>query len=124
MIKIVFCLRRLPSLSSEEFYRYWLERHAPLVREHAGALRIRRYTQGHAFTDPRLAAAVDARGCQVQPYDGVAEVYWSSVDDLVDAASTDEGRTAGRALLADERKFIDLPNSALFYAHEHGIVSE
>jgi hypothetical protein len=28
MIKLVFCLRRLPHLSREEFQRYWLESHA------------------------------------------------------------------------------------------------
>jgi uncharacterized protein (TIGR02118 family) len=123
MIKIVMCLRRLPTLSPDEFYRYWLERHGPLVRRHAEALRIRRYTQGHTFTDPRIAPAVDARGCQVPSYDGVAEVYWDSIDDLVAGGSSREGREAGRALLDDERRFIDLANSALFYVREHEIVA-
>ena len=31
MIKLVFCLRRQPHLSREEFQRYWRECHAPLV---------------------------------------------------------------------------------------------
>jgi uncharacterized protein (TIGR02118 family) len=123
MIKIVFCVRRLPTLSPDEFYRYWLESHGPLVRRHAAALRIRRYTQGHTFTDPRIDLAVTARGCEVQPYDGVAEVSWDSTEDLVDAGSTPEGRAAGRALLEDERRFIDLPNSSLFYVRENEIVA-
>jgi uncharacterized protein (TIGR02118 family) len=123
MIKIVLCLRRLPTLSHDEFYRYWLEHHGPLVRNHAQALRIRRYTQGHTFADPRIDPAVDARGCQVPAYDGVAEVYWDSVEDLVEAGSSTQGRTAGRALLEDERKFIDLANSSLFYVREHEIVA-
>ncbi len=42
MIKLVYCLRRLPNLSREEFQRYWLETHGPLVRSRAQALRIRR----------------------------------------------------------------------------------
>jgi uncharacterized protein (TIGR02118 family) len=123
MIKIVFCVRRLPTLSPDEFYRYWLERHGPLVRRHAATLRIRRYTQGYTFTDPRIDPAVTARGCEVQPYDGVAEVSWDSIEDLVDAGSTPEGRAAGRALLEDERRFIDLPNSSLFYVRENEIVA-
>ena len=123
MIKIVFCVRRLPTLSPDEFYRYWLESHEPLVRRHAATLRIRRYTQGHTFTDPRIDPAVTARGCEVQPYDGVAEVSWDSIEDLVDAGSTPEGRAAGRALLEDERRFIDLPNSSLFYVRENEIVA-
>ena len=48
MIKLVFCLRRLPHLSREEFHRYWLDTHGPLVRERApalGASAIRRCTR-------------------------------------------------------------------------------
>jgi uncharacterized protein (TIGR02118 family) len=123
MVKIVFCLRRLQTLTPEEFHRYWLQKHGPLVRSHASALRIRRYTQGHTFFDRRTEAAVDARGCQVRPYDGVAELYWDSMEDLVEAAGTPGGRAAGRELLADERRFIDLPNCAMFYVHEHEIVA-
>ena len=123
MIKIVFCLRRLPTLSPDDFYRYWLENHGPLVRRHAAALRIRRYTQGHPFTDPRIEPAVDARGCQVPPYDGVAEVYWDSIEELLEAGNTQEGRSAGKALLEDERRFIDLPNSSMFYVREHEILA-
>jgi EthD domain len=122
VIKIVFCLRRLPTLSPDEFFQYWLQHHGPLVLGHAKALRICRYTQGHSFTDARIAPAVDARGCRVPPYDGVAEVYWENVEELLDGASSPEGRAAGRALLADERRFIDLPNSSLFFVREHEIV--
>jgi EthD domain len=122
-MKIVFCLRRLPTLSPDEFFQYWLQSHGPLVLRHAKALRIRRYTQGHSFVDARIAPAANARGCQVPPYDGVAEVYWETVEDLLDGASSPEGRAAGRALLEDERRFIDLPNSSLFFVREHDIVS-
>jgi uncharacterized protein (TIGR02118 family) len=122
VIKIVFCLRRLPTLSSDEFYRYWRQSHGPLVRSHAQALRIRQYTQGHTFSDPRTDPAIAVRGCQVPAFDGVAEVYWDSVEDLVAAATTPEGRAAGRELLDDERRFIDLPNSSMFCVREHEIV--
>ncbi|GAB2997322.1 EthD domain-containing protein [Mycobacterium bourgelatii] len=124
MIKIVFCLRRLPTLSPEEFHRYWLESHGPLVRSYAAALGIRRYTQGHAIADPRLGAAAAVRGCEVPPYDGVAELSWDSVEDMVAASTSEIGREAGRALLEDERKFIDLPNSSLFFVRDHEIVAE
>ncbi|KAF0965655.1 EthD domain-containing protein [Rhodococcus sp. T7] len=124
MIKIVFCLRRRPGLSGEEFRRYWLGEHAELVRIHGSALRIRRYTQSHTIDDPPLSAAVDARGCTVEPYEGVAELWWDSIDDIVAAGSTPEGRAAGRALLSDEHHFIDLQNSAIFYAEEHVIFSD
>lgn len=122
MIKIVFCLRRKPNLSFEEFSRYWLNDHAKLVREHGPALRIRRYTQSHTIADPRIAAAVDARGSTIEPYDGVAEVWWDSIEDIIEAGATKQGRAAGRALLQDERNFIDLANSPIFYTEEHVII--
>ncbi|HBQ49001.1 MAG TPA: EthD family reductase, partial [Hyphomonas atlantica] len=47
MIKLTFCLRRLPHLSREEFQVYWREKHAPLVAKHAEVLGILRYVQNH-----------------------------------------------------------------------------
>ncbi|WP_020109974.1 EthD domain-containing protein [Nocardia sp. 348MFTsu5.1] len=122
MIKIVFCLRRKSGLSQEEFSRYWLEEHAPLVRRHAAALGIRRYVQCHTFDDPRLASTLAARGCEGEPYDGVAELWWDSTDDLAAVRGSDAGRTAGKALLEDERTFIDLTRSRIFFTEEHTII--
>jgi hypothetical protein len=115
LIKIVFCLARLPALSVEEFHAYWRDQHAPLVREAAPLLRIRRYTQSRYFSDPRIDPAVDARGCKVGPLD--------TVEDIIAAGSTREGRAAGRGLLADEKNFIDLPNSAHFFTREDVIIA-
>jgi uncharacterized protein (TIGR02118 family) len=96
VVKLVFCLRRLPSHSIAEFQRYWGEHHAELVRQHATALRIRRYTQSHTFSDPRLSPVIESRSGQIVPFDGVAELWWDSVEDLVEAMFTSEGRIAGQ----------------------------
>src|SRR6266567_1299050 len=69
MLKLVFPLRRLPTLSREEFQRYWYETHGPLVRRHAKALRIRRYVQLHTLDDPRVRRRPSARA--LEPADGV-----------------------------------------------------
>lgn len=122
MLKLTFCLRRLPDFSIGEFQSYWRGSHADLVRRHAAALRIRRYTQSHTFSDDRLAPVIRSRGGRVDAYDGVAELWWDSDDDLVDAMSLPEGLLAGRALLEDEATFIDLPNSSLFFSDEHVII--
>lgn len=121
MIKIVFCLRRKQNLSPEEFRRYWLDHHAELVRRCAPALRLRRYTQSHTITDPRIAATVEARGSDIEPYDGVAELWWESIEDIIEAVATKEGSDAGHDLLRDERNFIDQANSSIFYAEEYVI---
>jgi len=124
MIKIVFCLRRLPGLSAQDFSTYWRDHHAPLVRDAASALRIKRYVQSHHLDAPQVAGAVEARGSKQVPFDGIAELWWDSMDDVVAASATKEGRAAGRRLLDDEKKFIDLAASTLFYATEHVIISK
>ena len=117
MIKLAFCLRRRPELSREEFQRYWLENHAPLVRKHAQALRIARYVQLHTGYD-EINQALRASRSAPEPYDGVAELWWASREDMEAALATPEGQEAGRALLEDERHFIDLANSPLFVGDE------
>ena len=47
MIKVTFCLHRLPHLSREAFQKYWLENHGPLVTRNAETLGVRRYVQLH-----------------------------------------------------------------------------
>ena len=121
MVKLVFLLRRLPSLTQADFQRYWRETHGPLVARHAGVLRIRRYVQTHAIDTPYNAALRATRGT-AEPYDGVAELWWESVDELAAATSTPEGRAAGNALLEDERRFIDHAASSMFLCEEHPFV--
>ena len=122
MIKMIFCLRRRAELSPAAFQAYWRDRHAPLVAEVAPLLRIRRYVQSHSFEDPQLAGPVAARGAIVPPYDGVAELYWDSIEDLTAVNDSKEAREAGRRLLEDERNFIDLSQSPLFWVRENHVI--
>jgi uncharacterized protein (TIGR02118 family) len=121
MIKLTFCLRRKPGMSLEEFQRYWRETHAPLVAERAETLGIRRYVQVHTSDLSQLHAALQARnGGAPEPFDGVAELWFDSLDDI---ASDDPAvQRAAAELLADERNFIDLPRSPMWIAQEHVIV--
>jgi hypothetical protein len=122
MVKLVFCLRRLSHLSREEFQRYWLERHGPLVASHAEALRIQRYVQLHTREDeinPQLRAS---RGGP-EEFDGIAELWWRDRDDLLAAIATEAGQQASQALLEDERRFIDLASSPVWLADEYEILA-
>lgn len=123
MVKLTFCLHRLPALSRAEFQRYWREQHAPLVRRHAETLRIRRYVQLHALAegDPVNEALRMSRGGPAG-YDGVAELWWSSLDELAAATASDAGRAASLALLEDEKRFIDLSRSPLWLSEENVVV--
>ena len=118
MIKLVFCLRRMPHLSREDFQRRWREEHAQLVQRHASTLKVRRYVQCHTLADPRVAAVAQVRGSQGHEFDGVAELWWDSVESLLEVLSTEAGQAAAAALLQDEAMFIDLPNSPIFFSEE------
>ncbi|MEJ1969716.1 MAG: EthD domain-containing protein [Rhizomicrobium sp.] len=118
MIKLTFCLMRRPHLSREAFQAYWSERHAPLVARHREVLRIRRYVQMHAGSEAMNAAIAASRQAPAM-FDGVAELWWDSLDDII--ANPNPGAAeAGLELLEDERKFIDLPRSPLFFGEEKG----
>lgn len=120
MVHLIFCLRRLPHLSRAEFQRYWRETHAPLVKQHAGALGIKRYVQAHTI-DPAMSQAVAAARGAPEPFDGVAEL-WFDWNDVAARMTTPAAAEAGRSLLEDERRFIDLPNSPIFFADDHVVI--
>lgn len=121
MIKLTFCLRRRADMTLEAFQRYWRTTHAALVAERAELLGIRRYVQLHSADLPRLHKSLQSRnGGAPQPYDGVAELWFDSLDVFVD--NSPEKMQASAELLADERNFIDLPNSPMWLGKEHVVV--
>ena len=121
MLKLVYCLRRRPELSVENFQRYWREVHAPLVAERAALLGIKRYVQVHTGM-PEVNEVLQARnGGSPEPYDGVAELWVESLDAL---ASEDPAvQQAAAELLADEGNFIDLARSPIWIAQEHVVIA-
>jgi hypothetical protein len=123
VLKIVYCVRRNPSLSREEFLRYWLDEHGPLVRSLRESVpSMVRYVQSHTLEGPRTDGARASRGSG-EPYDGITEVWIDetlegSGDSPADLAASAE---AGRRLFEDEAKFIDFANSSVFVTEEHEI---
>jgi uncharacterized protein (TIGR02118 family) len=120
MIKLTFALVRRPELTREAFQAYWLDHHAPLVASVREALRIRRYVQTHSLPAETSEALRASRGGP-EGYDGVAELWWDSLEDVAAAMADPAGVTAGRLLLEDERKFIDLARSPLWWGEERPI---
>ena len=119
MIRLTFVLRRKADLSREDFQEYWRRRHGPLVASHSSRLKILRYVQVHTLDDPVNDQMAEARGGMEPPYDGVAELWWWSRDQIVEALAESAAQDAGAELLEDERTFIDLGHSPLWFAHEY-----
>ncbi|MCQ3803229.1 MAG: EthD domain-containing protein [bacterium] len=89
MIKTVTVLSRRSDLTSEEFHDHWKKVHAPLV---LAMPKVRRYVQCRPLEVPGREA----------PCDGVAEVWYDSVEDFVSTAASAEYAR----LLADEKNFM------------------
>jgi uncharacterized protein (TIGR02118 family) len=121
VIKLSFAVRRRSDIDPAEFHRYWRDEHGPLVRSLQPALGIRRYVQTHRV-ETRFNDALRASRSALEPFDGVAELWWDDLDALVAATSSPEGTAAGQTLLEDEARFIDLEHSALWLGQEIEIV--
>src|SRR5215471_15600939 len=119
MIRLIFVLRRKPSLSREQFQKYCHAVHGPLVAKHATTLNILRYVQDHTLNDPMNKQMALARGGMEAPYDGVAELWWTTREALATCIASPAGQTAAKELVEDEATFIDLPNSPLWLAYEY-----
>jgi uncharacterized protein (TIGR02118 family) len=121
VIVLCFSLHRLPHLTRKEFQRYWREVHAPLVSRNAQALGIHRYLQVHAVETPVNQALRESRQAP-EGYDGMAEVWWESLEVLAAKLAEPAAQQAARELLEDERRFIDLERSPLWIGEKHVVL--
>ena len=118
MIKLVMCLCRRQDMTREQFQDYWLNQHGPFFMKNAGDMRAKKYVQSHTLDTPLNAGMRDARG-MLPEYDGVAEVWFESEEDLMEAMNSPEGQKLGAALLEDEGNFIDHSKSSAFIVREY-----
>lgn len=120
MIKLVFCCRRKPEMTREEFQKRWLEVHGPLVRRMREKMpSMKRYVQSHSLADEISKAASGPRDV-APPYDGITEVWFDSLESLGGDGSAD-AIEAAKTLYEDEMKFLDMPRCAVFLTEEHVI---
>lgn len=53
-----------------------------------------------------------------EPFDGVVEIWWESLEALLAVAQTPEGAKAHKELIDDEKTFIDFSCSAIWFVEE------
>lgn len=124
MLKLIMCAKRLGTLSRAEFDHHWSEIHAPLVRKHMAVLGIRRYIQTVPFDNDAAQNGIQqGRGTLPVDFDGCAELWWDNLDAHLATRQTEEGRLALQELMADEKTFVDLSRSLLWYGEERAIIS-
>ena len=123
MIKLSFSVRRLDSVPEDEFHRYWRDEHGPLVRSVKDDIGVVRYVQSHTINTPINEVIRQSRGA-LEPFDGVAELWWDSLESFIGGSSSEAGRRAAALLLEDEKRFIDLERSSLFVTEESVIIGD
>lgn len=117
MIKLVFCARRRSELTREQFSDYWRNHHGPLFQQHAQRYRALRYVQNHTLGEPVNDAMRASRG-SAEPYDGVGEIWWRSVEDFLAVVKDPANADLRKLFVEDESRFVDLARSAVFFTEE------
>lgn len=118
MIKLVMCLHRHTDMTRDQFQDYWMNKHGPFFMKNAANMRAKKYVQSHTVDTPLNEGLRDSRG-MLPEFDGVAEVWFESEEDLMEAMSSPEGQKLGAALLEDEGNFVDHSKSSAFIVKEH-----
>ena len=83
-VKCIALLKAAPGLSRAEFTRRWVEEHAPLALRMP---RLKGYRINVAIEDQEIIGEL--------PYDGTAELWWDSLEDMKADFDSDEGAFAG-----------------------------
>ncbi|MEO0476906.1 MAG: EthD domain-containing protein [Planctomycetota bacterium] len=117
MIKLIMCLHRKAGISREQFQNYWQNNHGPFFMKNAAVMRCKKYVQSHTLDSPLNEGMQQSRGMQAA-FDGVAECWFESEADLMEAMGTAEFAELGQALLDDESTFIDHARSSAFIVRE------
>jgi uncharacterized protein (TIGR02118 family) len=117
-IKILLFVRRPKGVSPEEFHTRWLTDEDVALGRALGATRhvaCPAVAETYTFLHPNP----DVRDGGEQPYDGVRELWWPSLDALTRAAR--DQPDAWSALLWPSAA--DVPRSLMLVAHERVIIS-
>lgn len=111
MVKVSVLVKRKPGMSPAEFHRYWKDVHGSLVLSVPEFMRhFHKYVQCHQIAE----TFTDTPGA-VSPYDGIAEVWADSLDEVTRAF--DEPRYL-EVIRPDEHKFLDLANCVFMVTEE------
>jgi uncharacterized protein (TIGR02118 family) len=112
MIKLVYCLHRIPALTAWEFQQHWRDHHYQYGARMTG---IRRYIQYHRVLETSLGERGDE-----DVYDGIMNSWWDSLESMK-AVFAESPEMADA--LSDEPYFIDHRRSTAF-ATEEIVVAE
>jgi uncharacterized protein (TIGR02118 family) len=123
VVKYVYVAMRAQAMSEAAFHDYWLNVHGPMVKGLAAAFGARRYVQSHTMATTLNDGMWQSRG-MLPPADGIAEMWWDSLEAMQAAFATPEGQEASRLAGEDEARFLDSRSSHGFMTEEHVIYDD
>jgi len=104
-VKIVALInKKFDDMSAEDFKEYWLNTHAPIVKK-------LKNLKGYRINVP----ISEYQDLDVLPYEGSAELFWDSLDDMKEDFASPEWAAAGE----DGPKFLE---GFHLYMEEHIIL--
>ena len=114
-------MHRKPSLTVEEFQKHWSSVHVSLVEKNQKTLRIVRYVQLYTDYGPMTDRLRRFRGTPA-PFDGMAEIWYESLEALESLGDAPEAKRASRELRDDEVRFIDTARSPIWMGDEREVI--
>ena len=118
MVKLTFCMRRLPGMTREAFQEHYRKRHTRVMdAEEAASLKMRRYVQLHALPEEQCDPIDMGRGGEPS-FDAVAEIWLDDYETWEQNWNSEKGRAIIQKMLDDERKFVDWSRSVMTISKE------
>ena len=124
MLKLTFCMHRLPHLTREQFQNYWENKHPLSAPSNAvEVLGIRKYIQVFPLSEADNSSVKKVRNGSNE-FDGVAEIWIDDLETFTTKWKTGEGKEAFESFLEDEKNFVDWERSVCFFAEEKVVLGE
>lgn len=84
---------------------------------------MHRYVQNHR-RDMQINKVFQEERNAPEPFDGVAEAWWNSWEELEEIMNDPEAQKAFQEAVEDEMNFIDLERSPIWLGEEHVIIED
>lgn len=114
MIKIVRFVKKRKDLTMEEFRNYWLTKHSELEKMVVEKTTVRRITASFATGE--------LKGGKELPFDGLAEIYFDSVEDMNVFYASEIHKTG--VMRKDEVNFVEMTADPVRVVTEEFVVAE
>ena len=106
VVRVFYVLRKKAGMEDAHFRDYWRNTQGPLMARIPGLLK---YIQSYPFPDPHGDPL---------PADGIAELQFASIPDMLDALASSEAKAA----LADVANFADTASSGAIVIEEDQVL--